>query len=124
MTLKERLQIAWKNKSQIAEGLYNAYIQCSPEIKAEYERRIVICRENKCQFYNPTGVNTGMLKAVVPGIESCGGCGCVLQGKTHLPSAYCWLKDIQQTPLWTELLTPAQDKELNAILYRKQFENK
>lgn len=121
MNLKEILSTAWKNRSQIAEGFYNTYINNTDQIKAEGEKRLGICRSNQCGFYDATGTSE---KAVMKGSESCGSCGCVLSLKTACLSCSCALKDIEQPPLWDSILTPDQEKELNETIYHKQFEKK
>lgn len=95
MNLKEKIQLAWKNKGQIVEGFYNAYVGASPEVKDEALKRLELCRSNKCGFHNPKGENNETMKAVFPGKESCGGCGCDLYAKCHAMSARCYLADIQ-----------------------------
>lgn len=95
MKLKEIFQTAWKNKGTILEGFYNAYVSASEDVKREAMARLEICRSNKCGLYNPKGENNDKLKAVFPGKESCGGCGCDLYAKAHAMSAHCFLKDMQ-----------------------------
>ena len=127
MTWTEKLQLAWKNKDIIAEGFYNAYVLCSPDIKKEAMARLEICRSNTCGLYNPKGENDEKLKAVFPGKESCGGCGCDLYAKCHAMSAHCYLKDLndpERLPLWEETMTPEQEIEINKIAYKRQFENR
>ncbi len=120
----EKLQLAWQNKGTIAEGFYNAYVSASPEVKKEAMGRLEICRSNQCGLYNPKGENTETLKAVFPGKESCGGCGCDLYAKCHAMSAHCFLKDIEKPPLWDSVMTHEQEMEINKIAYQKQFENR
>lgn len=124
MKLKEKIQKAWENKGTIIEGFYNAYIASNKEIKEEAIRRLEICRTNNCGFYNPKGLNNEYMKAVFPGKESCGGCGCDAYAKCHAMSAHCFLKDIGKEPLWDSIMTHEQENEINKIAYQKQFENK
>lgn len=131
MKLKEKIQAAWNNKGTIIEGFYNAYISSAKEVKEEAVRRLEICRSNQCGFYNPKGLNNETMKAVFPGKESCGGCGCDLYAKCHAMSAQCFLGDINpatgksiSTPLWEAIMTHEQEIEINKIAYQKQFENK
>lgn len=121
MNLKDKLQLAWKNKGVIVEGFYNAYISCSDEVKQEALRRLTICRENKCGKYDPHGESE---RAVFKGKESCAQCGCATYEKTHAMSAYCPLRDIGEVPLWEELITHEQEMEINKIAYDKQFERR
>lgn len=101
MSLKDKLQMAWKNKGQIMEGFYNAYVGSSDEVKQEALRRLELCRTNKCGFHDPKGESE---RAVFKGKESCGGCGCDLYAKAHAMSAHCFLKDVQIQMFRTMLL--------------------
>lgn len=124
LKLKELLQTAWKNKGQIMEGFYNAYVSANPDIKKEALARLEICRSNTCGFYDPKGESE---KAVFKGKESCGGCGCDLYAKCHAMSAHCYLKDLndpERPPLWDSIMTVEQEVEINKIAYKKQFENR
>jgi len=130
MTLKEKIQAAWNNKETIVEGFYNAYVSANTEVKEEAVRRLEICRTNKCGLYNPKGLNNPYLKAVFPGKESCGGCGCDLYAKCHAMSAQCFLGDTDPETgkpkgiaLWEPVMTHEQEMEINKIAYKKQFEN-
>ena len=125
MKLKELFQTAWKNKGQIVEGFYNAFVSASPMVKDEAIRRLEICRSNQCGLYNPKGVNNETMKAVFPGKESCGGCGCDLYAKCHAMSAHCFLAEVPgKEPLWDAVMTLEQEQEVNTIAYKKQFENR
>jgi hypothetical protein len=124
MTLKDKLQLAWNNKGNIIDGFYNAYISSNDEIKKEAIRRLEICRSNKCGFHNPNGINNSTMKAVFPGKESCGGCGCDIYAKCHAMSANCYLKDVKYEPLWEAVMTNEQEQDVNKIAYNKQFENR
>ena len=101
LKLKELLQTAWKNKGQIMEGFYNAYVSASTEVKDEALRRLEICRSNQCGLYDPKGESE---RAVFKGKESCGGCGCDLYAKAHAMSAHCFLKD-QQIRTFRQLIS-------------------
>lgn len=118
MTLKEKLQKAWDNRAQIAEGLYNTYISHSQEIKDEAARRRSICQSNECGLYDVEGITE---KVVVKGKESCAGCGCTLELKTHCMSCDCYLKDIGQEPRWIAILTREQENEIKDKEYHNQF---
>ncbi len=127
MNWREKIQLAWQNKGTITEGFFNAYVLCSQDVKKEALGRLEICRANTCGLYNPQGKNEGELKAVFPGKESCGGCGCDLYAKTHAMSAHCYLKDLndpEKPPFWDAVLTHEQEMEINKIAYQKQFENR
>lgn len=117
----EKIQKAWENRDQIAEGFYNTYIGCTEDIQKETDRRLLICRSNECGMYDQFGRSD---KAVMKGSESCGSCGCVLPLKAACQSCNCALLDEGKTPLWTATMSHEQEKELGDIHYKKQFENK
>lgn len=126
MTLKEKIQKAWENRSQIAEGLYNTYINNTKEIYDIGEQRLAICRSNVCGLYDKDGSSE---KAVLKGAESCGGCGCVLNLKKNCLHCQCYLGDINKEtgesygiPLWTAHMTEEQEQEIANIAYNKQQE--
>lgn len=121
MTLREKFQIAWENKSQIAEGLYNTYISSNEEIKQEASRRLGICKENACGFWDETGTNPRLM---VPGKSGCILCHCEGSYKTSCMTCHCSLKDIGETPRWEALLTEDQNKELQQQIYDNQFKPK
>jgi hypothetical protein len=120
MNLKERLQLAWRNKGQIAEGFYNAYVSQNKELQKEALRRLEVCRTNQCGLYNPKGENTDTLKAAFPGAESCGGCGCKLYEACHTMSKTCSLADIGKEPLWEAVMTTEQQDEIAYIQQQKR----
>ena len=122
MNLKEKLQTAWKNKEQIAEGFFNAWVSSGAEVKEEALRRLAICRANACGMYNPKGENNETVKAVFSGAESCGGCGCKLYEMCHAMSKTCSLYLVGKEPLWEALITEDQEKEAHDIAFRKQQE--
>jgi hypothetical protein len=124
MTLKDKIKAAWENRGTIAEGFYNAYVSAGKEVKEEAIKRLEICRSNQCGLHNPKGVNNDDFKAVFPGKESCGGCGCDLYAKCHAMSAHCYLKDIGKPALWEAVMTQEQEIEINKVAYQKQFENR
>lgn len=119
MTLKEKIQLAWKNKGHIVEGFYNAYIGQNEEIKKEALRRLEICRTNQCGFHDPKGESE---QAVFKGKESCGGCGCDLYAKCHAMHLSCYLKEVEgKEPLWEAVMTDEQANVINETAYAKQF---
>ena len=130
MTLKEKLELAWKNRGVIVEGFYHAYVSSTREQRDVALERLEICRSNKCGLYNPKGENTDTLKAVFAGKESCGGCGCGLWEKCNAMSAQCFLGDINpdtqqpySVPLWEAIITPEQESEFIRIAQEKQQNN-
>jgi hypothetical protein len=116
MTLKEKLTLAWRNKNNIVEGFYNAYISSKDEIKQEALNRLAICRTNQCGYHDPKGESE---KAVFKGRESCGGCGCDLVAKVHAMSSHCYLKDQDKQPLWDALITQEQQEDVRTIANKK-----
>ena len=90
----EKMQYAWKNRKKILQGFWN---KITGQKKTLAEQRIKICRSNKCGYYDKNGTSE---KAFVKGKESCGGCGCLLSSKVASQDSYCYLKDINQKPLW------------------------
>ena len=119
MKLKETFQLAWENRSQIAEGLWNTYVAHKPEIEAEAQRRIYICETNStCGFYDPIG---NPETSAIPGQPACSHCHCNINLKAHTPSAHCSLKDLGQQPLWDEMMTQDQEKEIKQKEWEQQF---
>lgn len=119
MTLKEKFQKAWENRSEIAGALYNTYISSDAEIKEESARRRSICESNVCGYYDTEGKPEN---SVIPGKPSCSICMCNIVVKSNCRNCWCALKDINQSPLWEEMTTADQEKELNETIYYKQFE--
>lgn len=113
MNLQEKIQKIWVNRDSIAEGFYNAFLNINPEIHEEANRRLSICRSNQCGFYDKEGSSETV---VVKGLESCGGCGCNLTGKTHAMSKWCYLKDIGKEPLWDSLMSHDDEVQINKKL--------
>lgn len=128
MNLREKLQKAWENRNQIAEGFYNTYISHDQEIKEEAARRLAICQSNACGLWDSTGTSENL---VVKGEGGCTLCGCNGKLKTAAMQVQCALGDNDPatgkpygTPLWLAVTTEEQEKEVNAIQYQKQFEQK
>lgn len=119
MNLREKFQKVWENRNQIAEGLYNAYISNSEEIKAEVNRRMEICKSNQCGYWDPEGKGD---KIVLKGQPGCNACGCTAPAKQACMSCNCGLEAIGQTPLWTALMTTEQEQEIQKAVYEKQQE--
>lgn len=121
MNLKETLQLAWNNRAQIADGLYNKFIEHREDIDKEAERRKAICESNVCGHYDPIGKPE---TSAIPGKPACDICHCNIAIKSYAMSVNCALEQIQKEPLWYAILTKEQEDELNEIKYRKQFEKK
>lgn len=128
MSLKEKLQKAWENREQIAEGFYNAYLSHDQEIKEEGARRYSICEANTCGLWDSTGTSG---KVAIPGQSGCTLCGCNGRLKTSCMQCQCALGDTDPAtgqpygiPLWLAVSTPDQEKEVNAIKYVRQFDKK
>ena len=92
----------WARRKQIIEGYYNTYLNFEQrqQIRQISEKRLAICRSNKCGLYDGDGSSP---TAYVEGAESCGGCGCVLKEKTSCFSCECYLAEINKTPLWSAI---------------------
>lgn len=119
--IKENLKLAWDRRDQIAEGLYNTYLNHKPEIAEEAERRRKLCEEGTCGFYDGTGTNPRLVVKNQPG---CVLCRCNINIKSNCMSCHCSLQDIGETPKWTELMTPDMEKEINEKNYLSQFNKK
>ena len=89
----------WKRKAQILEGYFNRHLNFwkKDDIESISQKRLAICRSNKCGFYDPDGSSEA---AFLKGKESCGGCGCVLVEKTSCMSCSCYLEELNEKPLW------------------------
>lgn len=118
MKIKEALQLAWENRSKIAEGFYNTYISHKEEIQVEKKRRKEICESNICGYYDAEGKPEN---AVIPGKPSCSICKCNIDLKTATMSDYCALKKMDKIPLWEELMTEEMDNAINKVEYEQQF---
>lgn len=123
MNLREKFQKVWENRNQIAEGLYNAYISNSEEIKAEVNRRMEICKSNQCGYWDPEGKGD---KIVLKGQPGCNACGCTAPAKQACMSCNCGLEALQVQKLkeiggvpdnlsMTEYRTLAQQKKAEGI---------
>lgn len=95
----------WNNRSKILEGVWNATFP-KEYIENIAEERLSICRSNICGVYDPEGKSQ---KAVLPGFESCGGCGCSLKYATRALSKNCGLEELNREPLWKAILTQEQE---------------
>ena len=125
MTLLEKFTRAWDNRSHIAEAIWNEYISSKPEIKAEAARRLSICKENTCGFWDASGTSD---KLVMKGYPGCTACGCNGELKTNCMSCYCTLGDggvlgsrsTMERALWTEMMAVEQERQLQDISYNTQ----
>ncbi len=117
MTLKDKFQIAWKNRAQITEGFFNTVIGCRPELEAEAQRRLAICKG--CKYWDPTGMADIF---VVKGRAGCSICGCEGNFKAHCFNCHCSLKDLDppQEPLWEALWDDEVEKHLRDESYKQQ----
>lgn len=101
----ENLLKVWKSKGQILEGIVNKVFK-QDHIEEIALERLSICESNLCGMYDPDGSSE---RAAVKGQASCAGCGCVLEFKTRCLSCHCYLKDINQHPLWEAVVSPAEE---------------
>jgi len=116
MTLREKLQKAWDNKAQIAEGFYNTYISSDQEIKDEIERRKNICKG--CEYYDSEGK---VEIVVVKGEPGCMLCGCNISMFTACMSCTCSAPKLGLQPRWSSVVSPEQEKEFHEIKNKKQI---
>lgn len=91
MHLKETMELAWKNRDQIANGLWNR-VTGSKEVHDEAARRKGICESNECGYYDPEG-KPGT--SAIPGKPACSICHCNIEVKTHCMYCWCALRDLQ-----------------------------
>lgn len=109
---RENVLKAWKNKGQILEGIVNKVFK-NDDIEEIAAERLAICQSNLCGYYDPDGSSE---RAVMKGSPSCAGCGCALSLKTRCLSCVCHLHDEQQHPLWTAVLSQAEETLLRERL--------
>jgi len=129
MTLKAKLQQAWDNRHQIAEGLYNTFLSHDVDIRVEALRRKGICESNVCGWYDPTGKPE---TSAIPGKPACSKCHCNTELKVHCMSCYCPMGDLHvpgdrlcmDKALWDQLITPEMDKDINQRAWENQFKPK
>lgn len=93
-----KLKKVLTNLPGIFEGIKNKLFptKSTEEVKQE---RLKICRSNRCGYYDEHGKSPA---AVVPGVESCGACGCSLEIKTGCMSCKCGLEDLNLPLMWDE----------------------
>jgi len=118
MKLTEKIQKAWENKTQIASGLWNLYVNNKSEFEEEFQQRKLLCESNQCGYYDAEGKPEN---SVIPGKPSCKVCTCNIDIKTHCAECYCALKDIGLNPLWVAIMTEEQSKEIRQKEYEEQF---
>ncbi len=121
MTLSEKIQKVWENRTQIAEGWYNQFLSNDPMIKEEIDKRLWICRSNICGHYDSEGKPEN---AVMPGSPSCAICKCNIGMKTACMSCHCALQEIGQKALWGAVMTADQENAARAEQYNNQFKPK
>lgn len=93
-------QELWRRKWDILEGYFNRHLNFWDRLRINRikNKRLFICRQNECGLYDPDGSSEN---AFVRGVESCGGCGCVLEEKTSCLGCSCYLAEINKVPKWT-----------------------
>lgn len=96
----------WKKRGKIFEGIRNAVFK-REDIEAIAEKRLRICRSNRCGCYDPDGSSEA---AVMKGTESCGSCGCKLSWKTRALSDGC------PEGYWESVLTEIEEDALKENL--------
>lgn len=91
---------AFKNTSQIAEGIKNSIFK-KEHVEAEAALRWAICKQ--CEFLDTVGKN-----CAAPGTQPCcSDCGCSLAFKTRSLSSEC------PKGKWQALMTEEQEDMLN-----------
>lgn len=100
---KNKLTNILKNIDKIVEGAYNNFVP-TELVKVVREKRLNICRSNKCGMYDPNGESEN---AIMKNTESCGSCGCVLTLKTACLSCSC------PENYWGEIKTENEKETLN-----------
>lgn len=103
----EKLKIAWINKHKIIEGVWATWFP-SKYVEKIASKRIAICKQNLCGYYDPSGKHP---KCFVSGTGCCTACGCRSVYKTHSLSSYCSLKDKGISPLWDAEMTEEQEEK-------------
>ena len=121
MELKEKISRIWKNRAQIGQGLFNAYLSWNEDVKKEAARRLEICQANTCGHWDSTGQSD---KLVMKGEPGCTLCGCRGSLKVNCMQCNCSLKDHGETPLWVATMDEEQEKEYRQKEYEEQFKNK
>lgn len=111
-----KLFLIIKNLPKIIAGVWNSWFP-TYYIERIAEKRIRICEDDACGFYDQYGKSK---KAFVPGVPTCGNCGCVLSFKTRSLSSECSLADIALTPLWKKEMT---EKEEDAFRNKTGIDN-
>ena len=89
----------WKKRGKILEGVRNAIFK-REDVEVIAEKRLGICRTNKCGYYDRLGESAA---AVVKGVESCGSCGCKLSWKSRALSDEC------PEGYWERVLTETEE---------------
>lgn len=121
MTIKD-LQEAWKNRGQIATGIWNRYLN-KEATEQMYQERLAICTGKAtgipCENYteNSDGCWDKMLTPPCCN-KNVSGCGCKLEYSLRVHSKPC---PIGKFPA---VLSEEDQKLLDDQLYKQQFENK
>jgi hypothetical protein len=102
---QENLIRIWKSKGQILEGVVNKIFK-QDDIEEISKERMAACATNLCGYYDADGSSE---QAVVKGKPACSGCGCSLELKTRCLSCHCYLKDVNQHPLWEAVVSPVEE---------------
>lgn len=109
---KDSLLRVWKSKGQILEGIVNSVFK-HDDIEQVALERAAICESNQCGLYDHDGSSE---KAFVKGSPACAGCGCNIALKTRCMACDCFLKENGQEPLWTAVLSAAEEQVLRERL--------
>lgn len=102
------LKRIWEHKREILDGVANSlFIRESIEQVAL--ERTSICESNRCGFYDKEGISD---KVNIPGVSSCGVCGCVIHLLTRSMHSKCSLHELGKQPLWESQLTKEEEDSL------------
>jgi hypothetical protein len=101
-----KINLLWKNKKHIFEGIKNNIFK-KEHIEKIAAERMAICLS--CPSIDKEGS-----KCLGPGLQPCCGlCGCTLAFKTRDLSSSC---GNEETPLWKAILTDEENDEMKIKL--------
>lgn len=106
--MAQTVKYIWQHRKQILEGLHNK-VFLAKQTRKIADDRLAICRANTCGYYDKEGKSE---MAIVKGTESCAGCGCNLEVKSHCLSCSCFLEELKLKPLWDKLLTTEEEEKI------------
>jgi len=104
-----KINLLWKNKKHIFEGIKNNIFK-KEHIEVIAAERMAICESNKCKSYDSSGEG-----CIVSGTHPCcdernGGCGCSLMLATRALNKAC------PKGYWKAILTDDENEEIKTKL--------